>query len=119
MRFLLDQDVYEKTAAVMIQWGHDVIRANEAGLSEAGDEAILQFAQEQERVLLTRDRDFGNLVFLKGMGAGVLYLRMLPSTIESIHAELKTVLLKHATEVLSRSFVVIKPDGHRIRRIPG
>ncbi len=119
MKFLLDQDVYEKTAAVMVQWGHDVVRAKEVGLSEAGDEGILRAAQDQGRILVTRDRDFGNLVFVKRLGAGVLYLRMVPSNIDSVHAELKRVLLAHSTEELSRSFIVVKPEGHRIRRLPG
>ncbi len=34
-------------------------------MSRASDEEILKVAQEQKRILITRDRDYGNLVFVK------------------------------------------------------
>ena len=34
-------------------------------MSRASDEEILQVAQKQQRILITRDRDYGNLVFIK------------------------------------------------------
>ena len=80
MKFLLDQDVYGITARFLQELGHDVVPVAQIGLSRAKDEELLQVAQEQERILVTRDRDFGNLVFVKSLGAGVLYLRILPST---------------------------------------
>jgi predicted nuclease of predicted toxin-antitoxin system len=80
MKFLLDQDVYANTGRFLSRLGHDVIPISQLGLSQATDEKLLQIAREQERILVTRDRDYGNLVFVKGLGTGVLYLRMLPST---------------------------------------
>ena len=67
---------------------------------------------------MTRDRDFGSLVFLKGLGAGVLYLRMLPSTQQVVHTEFARVLTAYSEEEPARAFVVIEPGGHRIRRLP-
>ena len=78
MKFLLDQDVYTTTAQYLSRLGHDVVRVAQLGLSRAGDEELLEVAQQQGRVFITRDRDFGRLVFLRRLGAGVLYLRMLP-----------------------------------------
>ena len=87
MKFLLDQDVYVSTVRFLRDLGHDVIPVAQIGLSQASDEALLRIAQEQNRVFVTRDRDFGNLVFVKALGAGVLYLRMLPSTQNAVHSE--------------------------------
>ena len=78
---------------------------------------MLKVAQEQGRVFITRDRDFGNLVFIKAIGEGVLYLRMLPSTQNAVHKELEKVIKKYSEKVLTKSFVVIEADGHRVRRI--
>jgi predicted nuclease of predicted toxin-antitoxin system len=88
------------------------------GLSQAEDEEILHVAQEQDRILITRDRDFGNLVFVQALGAGVLYLRILPSTQNAVHAELERVLTAYTEEELTRAFVVVEAGGHRIRRLP-
>ncbi len=117
MRLLVDQDVYAATTRFLRALGHDVITAAELGLSKAADEALLRLAHEQKRVLVTRDRDYGSLVFLKSLGAGVLYLRMLPTTQEAVHGELATILREHSEEELNKAFVVVEAGGHRIRRL--
>ncbi len=118
MNFLLDQDVYAATGRYLSQLGHDVVRVAEIGMAQASDANLLQVAHGQDRIFVTCDRDFGSLVFLQGMGAGVLYLRMLPSTQNAVHAELRRVLESYSEEDLVRAFVVVEPDGHRIRRFP-
>jgi predicted nuclease of predicted toxin-antitoxin system len=117
LKFLLDQDVYAVTARFLAALGHDVIRAVEVGLSRASDEDILREAQSRERLLVTRDRDFGNLVYVRGLGRGVLYLRILPSTQNSVHHELARILVSYSQEELSKAFVVVEPGRHRFRRL--
>lgn len=67
-------------------------------------------------VLVTRDRDYGGLVFAEALGRGVIYLRMLPSTIQAVHAELARVLTTYATADLLGALVVVEPGRHRVRR---
>ena len=119
MKFLLDQDVYAITARFLSGLGHDVVPVAQVGLSQADDEELLKIAQEQSRIFVTRDRDFGNLVFVKALGAGIVYLRILPSTQNAVHSELERVLKTYPEEELAKAFVVIEPDGHRIRRLAG
>lgn len=116
MKFLLDQDVYATTVNFLSELGHDVIPVSKIGLEQATDEELLKTAQDEKRVFVTRDRDFGNLVFVKGLGAGVLYLRILPSTQNSVHGELKRVLKTYTEDELKSAFVVIEPGGHRFRK---
>ncbi len=54
MRMLLDQDVYAVTARFLAQAGHDIVLAAELGLSRADDETVLQAAQDQRRLFVTR-----------------------------------------------------------------
>jgi len=72
MRFLLDQDVYATTARLLSGLGHDVISVTQIGLAQTDDEDLLRAAQDQTRLLVTRDRDFGGLVFVNALGSGVL-----------------------------------------------
>lgn len=118
MKFLLDQDVYAVTVRFISSLGHDVVLVAQIGLSQADDEDVLKTAQEQGRIFVTRDRDFGNLVFVKALGAGVLYLRILPSTQHAVHDELERVLKMYPEDELKKAFVVIEPGGHRFRRLP-
>lgn len=117
MRLLLDQDVYAVTARFLIEAGHDVVLAAQIALSRARDEEILKVAGEVNRILVTRDRDYGNLVFVEGMGSGVIYLRILLTTANTIHSNLDIVLQTYSQEELARAFVVIEPCGHRFRKL--
>jgi predicted nuclease of predicted toxin-antitoxin system len=116
MRLLADQDVYAATVRFLRELGHDVATAAERGMSQSADAALLRTAQADGRVFVTRDRDFGGLVFLQSLGTGVLYLRLLPSTLQAVHAELGRVLSLYNEAELQGAFVVIEPGRHRIRR---
>lgn len=117
MNFLADQDVYAATIAFLRGLGHDVVTAAQLGLSQADDSELLRVAKEQGRVFITRARDFGGLVFVRGEGPGVVYLRVLPSTLNAVHTELARVLTDYTQEQLFGSFVVIEPGRHRIRMV--
>jgi predicted nuclease of predicted toxin-antitoxin system len=117
MKLLLDQDIYLITIRFLSERGYDVITASQIGLSQASDDDLLIHAQEGGRIFLTRDRDFGNLVFAKAIGSGVIYLRMLPSTLDAVHNVLLTVLENHSEETLRNSFVVVEAKGYRIRKL--
>src|SRR5262245_17218243 len=116
MRFLADQDVYASTLRLLAGMGHDVVPVGQLGLARARDAELLAVAHEQARLFITRDRDFGRLVFLEGSEAGVIYLRVLPSTQTAVHAELENVLTVHSEQELQEALVIIEPGGHRLRK---
>jgi predicted nuclease of predicted toxin-antitoxin system len=118
MKFLLDQDVYAATARFLSGLGYDVVPVAQIGCSQADDSDLPRIAQEQGRIFVTRDRDFGGLVFVRGLGTGVLYLRVLPSTQNAVHNELERVLESYTEDELMRAFVVIEPGRHRFRKLP-
>ena len=89
-----------------------------AGIKEY-DKAIFDFnkAIELNRIFVTRDRDYGNLVFVKEIRSGVLYLRILPSNINFVHVELERILNLYEEAELKSAFVVIEAGKHRFRKI--
>jgi predicted nuclease of predicted toxin-antitoxin system len=117
MKFLLDHDVYGATARFLTGLGHEIVQVARIGLAQAEDEDLLKVAQAQDRLFVTRDRDFGGLVFVNALGSGVLYLRILPSTQNAVHQELARVLTMYTEEELKKAFVVIEPGGHRFRKL--
>lgn len=118
MTFLADQDVYAATVRFLRGLGHEVATAAERGLADAADRELLRIAASEGRVFVTRDRDFGGLVFVDALGAGVVYLRVLPSAVDAVHAELGRVLALYDPSVLLGAFVVVEPGRHRVRRPP-
>lgn len=86
-------------------------------MAAAPDEENLKKAIELDRIFVTRDRDYGNLVFVRKINAGVLYLRILPSSISEVHIELERVLSSYSEQELRSTFVVVEADRHRFRRL--
>jgi hypothetical protein len=66
---------------------------------------------------VTRDKDYGGLVFVEKLGAGVILLRMIPSTISAVHEELKRVLSLYTGDDLASAFVVVEAGVHRFRKL--
>ncbi len=65
MKFLLDACAASRTLRDGLRGlGHDV-RSARGELARASDEALLALAYEERRVLVTEDKDFGELVFLR------------------------------------------------------
>lgn len=119
MRLLVDQDVYRVTIDQLKEWGHDVVTAKELGMQRAVDEDLLEKAKEVKRPFITRDKDFGALVFLKEeLSAGVILLRMTPVTVEETHREFQRLFQGPTEAELGRLFCVVEPHRHRIRSLP-
>ncbi len=118
MRLLLDQDVYALTAHFLVALGHDVLTAEEIGGARFADRELLRAAHEQGRVFITRDKDFGSLVFVEELEADVIFLRLSLSDIQAVHRELARVLAMYAQSDLEYAFVVVEAGRHRFRRAP-
>jgi predicted nuclease of predicted toxin-antitoxin system len=118
MNLLLDQNVYAATARFLRSMGHDVATVGELGRSQAPDEEVLELAQQTGRILLTRDRDFGGLVFAGRCRSGVVYLRGSPATTQALHVQLRIVLGLYSQEQLQQAFVTVEPGRHRFRKLP-
>jgi len=68
MNLLLDACVWGRARAVLEAAGHDVVWAGD-GNGDAGDDEILAQARHEERVLVTLDKDFGELAIVRGIAA--------------------------------------------------
>jgi predicted nuclease of predicted toxin-antitoxin system len=96
------------------QHGHDVLYVKEIAPGVT-DDKVLQLAADQERVLLTEDKDFGELVVRLRLPAyGIVLLRINPA---DSHAKLARVsyLLEHYVDRLPGSFVVLSQKRARFR----
>lgn len=76
MRILADESVDGPLVAGLRTLGHDVVWAAEQSRG-ASDEALVTLARDDNRVIITSDRDFGELVFRRGARPpGVVLLRI-------------------------------------------
>jgi predicted nuclease of predicted toxin-antitoxin system len=118
MRFLIDQDVYQTTVEFIKSLGHKAIRVKDVGLASADDETIIAYALSNKLALVTRDNDYGALVFLKNKKHhGVVFLKIEPRYVDLVHKELNQVFKEHSEQELKISFIVVEPGRHRIRKL--
>lgn len=115
MRFLFDQSTDRRLAPYLRALGHDVTVVAVDYPDALPDRQVLAIALEEQRILVTEDRDFGELVFRHRLShVGVLYLRLPPMELEKKVARLRVVLERH-TESLDQ-FLVITTHTVRVRR---
>jgi predicted nuclease of predicted toxin-antitoxin system len=77
MRFLANENVTGTVIQELRQRGHDVLSVKESMRSEH-DDVILARAQQEQRIVVTHDKDFGELAFRSRLPAscGVILLRL-------------------------------------------
>ena len=74
MKFLVDESTGKKLAKLLAT-KYDALFVGDI-LKSAKDEDILKFAERDERILITDDKDFGRLVLMLGKpSSGVIFLR--------------------------------------------
>ncbi len=118
MRFLADESCDFIMVRALREAGHDVLAVSEI-TSRAEDFEVIEFALREKRILLTEDKDFGQLVYAHGQKTlGVIFLRFAHSTRERIAGDVCT-LVKDQGEKLTGCFVTVQPGRIRISRIPG
>lgn len=111
MKLLANENIPARALDLLRRQGVDIVSVLTiaAGLN---DPDVLRVAKEQQRILVTFDKDFGDLAFRRGIETrGVILLRFTPSSPEHI-ARKMSALLDSATE-LENHFVVL--DEERIR----
>jgi predicted nuclease of predicted toxin-antitoxin system len=77
MRLLVNENVAASVIGELRQMGHDVVSVKESMRSEP-DDLILAFAQAEKRIVVTHDKDFGELAFRAMLPAscGVVLFRL-------------------------------------------
>ncbi len=117
MRFLADESCDFAIVRALRAAGHDVRAVAELS-PRADDPEVIRLADSEQRILLTEDRHFGQLVFAHRQRThGVLYLRFPSSARHQIASDVVRLVQQHG-EQLHDCFVVIQPGRIRITSPP-
>lgn len=116
MRFLADESCDSDLIRLLRKSGHDILAIAEIS-PRAEDTDVIERAVRDERVLLTEDKDFGQLVFAHGKEVRVVFLRYPTSVRQKLFQDVIRVVEQHGKK-LAGCFVVIEPGRTRISRTP-
>jgi predicted nuclease of predicted toxin-antitoxin system len=116
MKFLLDANVEYRLAISLRSSHHDVKTIVHDFPSHVADHEVLAIATKEQRILLTNDRDFGELIFRQHHPhCGVILFRFKNTKdINPKLALLHTVL--HEYQEHLHDYLVLTPNGVRIRK---
>jgi predicted nuclease of predicted toxin-antitoxin system len=118
MRFLANENIPVASIKLLRQSGYNVSAIIEDTPGET-DRTILARASKEERVILTFDRDYGELIYSQGLSipAGVVYFRFDPVTPEE-PAQFLLRLVSFNELVLPKMFTVVERNRLRQRPLP-
>jgi predicted nuclease of predicted toxin-antitoxin system len=114
MRLLLDQMFDEDVARSLRESGHDVVRVSDVGMASEPDDAILQRAIHDDRILVTLDEHFGDWSILPlSTHPGVIRLKANPTTSKNV----LNLLLPFLNKTVARGFrdrlAIVRATGVR------
>jgi len=115
MQFLLDESADYPLARFLARLGHDVTCVAQDYPHALRDRDVPAIALEEQRVLITNDRDFGELIFRQRIPhAGVILFRLGSEDLSTKRAWLAYVLEHHSRDL--KDFVVVTDGRIRVRR---
>jgi predicted nuclease of predicted toxin-antitoxin system len=115
LKLLADENVDRPIVARLRVEGHTVLYVLELAPS-IPDPEVVSLAARESALLLTADKDFGELMFRqRRVAQGVVLIRLSGISPNLKAALVASALREHATE-LPGNFAVITPGGVRIRK---
>ncbi|WP_022949720.1 DUF5615 family PIN-like protein [Methylohalobius crimeensis] len=113
MNLLLDTCVWGGTLQVLREAGHDVVWTGEWD-TDPGDQEILRYAYEEDRILVTLDKDFGERAIVYGdPHCGIVRLVGIPARKQTDYC--LRVLEKYSSELMRGAIVTVDVKRTRIR----
>jgi hypothetical protein len=76
VRALMDENIHPEVVSFLRAEGRDVRDVKEEGWTGMDDAGIVSRAEDEQRVIVTHDRDFGQLLIAQTrVNVGIIYLR--------------------------------------------
>jgi len=116
MRFLADECLHVEIAAALRDAGHEVttVAPLDGG---AADEVVLERAARERAILLTADKDFGEMALARAAASpGIVLFRRSVMDPAGAAARLLALIQEHG-ESLHALYAVITPARARLRRL--
>lgn len=115
-KFLVDESCGIKLYQRLLQDSYDVESVTEI-MPRADDIDILRYAEKERRILVTNDKDFGELIFrLKMSSFGVIFLR-LKKNIPKYRIKYTFYVIEQFAEKLENNFIIVSERKIRVREM--
>jgi predicted nuclease of predicted toxin-antitoxin system len=118
VQFLADESCDFAVVRALRAAGFDVVAVADIG-PRLTDRAVAELAIREHRVVLTEDKDFGQLVYSSQRpGPGVILIRF-PARARKTLPDAVLDLVRKGEQHIAGGFAVVQPGRIRVRRLPG
>ncbi|PIX21709.1 MAG: hypothetical protein COZ69_13285 [Deltaproteobacteria bacterium CG_4_8_14_3_um_filter_45_9] len=77
LKILLDEDMPRPTKGLLQSLGIDAIDLRDIGLKGSTDAKVFEFAQKHRMIIISRDKEFGNILkYLLGAHYGIIWVNL-------------------------------------------
>jgi predicted nuclease of predicted toxin-antitoxin system len=119
MRFVLDQGLPRSTVQHLRESGHDGLHTAEVDLARAVDVEVLDWARQQDRIVVALDADFHAILALSGATKpSVVRIRIEGLTGEAVAGIVNMVVEKCADDLEAGAAITVTAHSIRVRRLP-
>lgn len=116
MKFLLDENISETVTRRLQDAGFSVLHILDVGLTGMDDDTILVYARRRKLIIITHDKDFGNIIrYPIRRHCGVILVRLKNQAPQNTAPCLIKFLRKH--EDIQNCLVILREEAARIIRI--
>jgi predicted nuclease of predicted toxin-antitoxin system len=119
VKLLIDMNLAPRWVAPLAIAGHDALHWSSVGSVNASDLHIMEFARKNDRVVLTHDLDFGNILAITGgAGPSVIQVRADDVRVEAILPQVLQALASCAEALAAGALLTIDVSRARVRMLP-
>jgi len=119
MRFLADMGVSWRVVQWLRENGHDASHLREQDLHRLSNGGIFSKAADEQRIILTWDLDFTEIVALSGTGiVSTVVFRLLNTRSANVIRRLARVLAESTQALEDGAIISVEESRHRVRLLP-
>lgn len=119
MQFLADMNISPKTVEALRQYGWDIIRVSQFLSVNASDQEILEYARQEDRIVITQDLDFSMLLALGGYNRpSLITLRLVVSDPDVVTCKLLEIVPRFEQISQEGCTLTIEDVVVRVHKLP-
>jgi len=117
VKFLIDADMPRSIVEIIRSFGFDVEDVRDIGMGTAKDKEIIEYAVNDNRIIVTRDTDFGEVLRYPRHPGAIIFRLPYTFTVNEINKRVKEFLTSVSEDKFRNAIIIVELSRYRRRKI--
>ena len=118
MKFVIDMNLGPEWIACLESAGHEAVHWSSVGATDEPDERIMQWANDNDRVVLTADLDYGaRLVRIGANRPSIVQMRTDDTLVRLVGSVVLAAIDQSQADLAAGAIVTVEAGRYRVRRL--